>query len=57
MILGPDQKVLQTLNQDGSNGEPYANPLDGPHSELFLVVTIRAWDDAQTARSVGALKR
>src|SRR5580692_2885214 len=38
MILGLDQKILQAINQDGSNGEPYANHLDGPHSELFLVI-------------------
>src|SRR3984957_19055712 len=47
MILGLDQKMLETFNQDGSNGEPYANHLDGPHSELFLVIPIRAWDDAK----------
>src|SRR6266446_6977148 len=45
MILGLDQKMLRTFNQDGSNGESYANHLDGPHSELFLVIPIRAWDD------------
>jgi hypothetical protein len=56
MILGLDQKMLQALNQDGSNGEPYANHLDGPHSELFLVIPIRAWDDAQAARIAGAVK-
>ena len=50
MILGLDQKMLQTFNRDGSNGEPYANHLDGPHSELFLVIPIHAWDDAQAAR-------
>jgi hypothetical protein len=57
MVLGLDQKILQTFNQDGSNGEPYANHLDGPHAELFLVIPIRAWDDAQAARSVAAVKR
>jgi hypothetical protein len=46
MIIGLDQKILQTLNQDGSNGEPYVNNLPG-HSELFLVIPIRQWDDAQ----------
>jgi hypothetical protein len=44
------------LGKDG-NGEPYANHLDGPHSELFLVIPIRAWDNAQAARSVGAVKQ
>jgi hypothetical protein len=48
MIIGLDQKVLQTLNHDGSNGEPYVNSLPG-HSELFLVIPIRQWDDAQGA--------
>ncbi len=48
MIIGLDQRVLQTLNHDGSNGEPYVNSLPG-HSELFLVIPIRQWDDAQGA--------
>ena len=54
MIIGLDQKMLQTLNQDGSNGEPYVNHLAGNHTELFLVIPIREWDDAQAARTVGA---
>jgi hypothetical protein len=45
MIIGLDQKIMQTLNQDGSNGEPYVNHLPG-HPELFLVIPIREWDDA-----------
>jgi hypothetical protein len=45
MIIGLDQKMMQTLNQDGSNGEPYVNSLPG-HRELFLVIPIREWDDA-----------
>jgi hypothetical protein len=57
MILGLDQKLLRTFNQDRSNGEPYANHVDGPHSELFLVIPIRAWDDPQVAPSVGAVVR
>jgi len=57
MILGLEQKLLQAFNQDGSNGEPYANHLDGPHSELFLVIPMRAWDDAEVARTVGVVKR
>jgi hypothetical protein len=56
MILGLDQEILQTMNHDGSNGEPYANHLDGPHSELFLVIPIRSWDEAQVALGVGARK-
>src|SRR5580700_4910463 len=44
MIIGPDQKMLRTLNQDGSNGEPYVNHLSG-HPELFLVIPIRQWDE------------
>ena len=44
MIMGPDQKMLRTLNQDGSNGEPYVNHLSG-RSELFLVIPIRQWDE------------
>src|SRR6202045_2332327 len=34
MIIGLDQKTMQTLNQDASNGEPYVNSLPGS-SELF----------------------
>jgi hypothetical protein len=56
MIAGLDQKMLQTLNQDGSNGEPYVNHLAG-HSELYLVIPIREWDDAQGLRAVGAATR
>jgi len=44
MILGLDQKMLQTLNQDGSNGQPYANHLPG-RAELYLVIPIREWDE------------
>jgi hypothetical protein len=44
MVVGLDQKVLQTLSQDGSNGEPYANHLPG-HPELFLVIPIRHQDE------------
>jgi hypothetical protein len=53
MIIGLDQKMMQTLNQDGSNGEPYVNHLPG-HSEQFLVIPIPEWDDAQAVRTVGA---
>ena len=56
MILGLDQKMLQTLNQDGSNGEPYVNHLPG-HPELFLVIPIREWDDQKALRTLGAVTR
>jgi hypothetical protein len=57
MILGLGQKMLQAFNQDRSNGKPHVNYLGGPHSELFLVIPIRAWDDAQAARTVGAVRQ
>jgi hypothetical protein len=56
MILGLDQKMLQTLNQDGSNGEPYVNHLPG-HPELFLVIPIREWDEQQAVPTAGAATR
>jgi hypothetical protein len=52
MIIGLDQKAIQILNQDGSNGEPYVNHLPG-HLELFLVIPIRESDDAQAVRIIG----
>ena len=56
MIIGLDQKMLEGLNQDGSNGEPYVNRLPG-HRELFLVLPIREWDDAPAVPTVGAETR
>jgi hypothetical protein len=56
MIIGLGQKMLQTFNQDGSNGEPYANHLSG-HSELYLVIPIRQWDEAEPVRAGGAVTR
>jgi hypothetical protein len=56
MIVGLDQKMLETLNHDGSNGESYVNPLPG-RTELYLVIPIREWDDAQAVRTVGAAHR
>jgi len=56
MIIGPDQKMLETLNHDGSNGEPYVNHLPG-RTEVFLVIPIREWDDAQAVHTVGAAHR
>jgi hypothetical protein len=44
MIIGLDQKLLQTFNHDGSNGEPYVNDLPG-RSELYLVIPVRQWDE------------
>jgi hypothetical protein len=56
MVIVLDQMRMQTLNQDGSNGEPYANHLPG-HSELYLVIPLREWDGAQAVSSVGGVKR
>jgi hypothetical protein len=56
MVIGLDQKIMQTLNHDGSNGEAYVNHLAG-HTELYLVIPIREWDDAQEASAVGAAHR
>jgi hypothetical protein len=53
MIIGLDQKMMQTLNQDGSNGEPYANHLPG-HSALYLVVPIREREDSPAVSNNGA---
>jgi hypothetical protein len=39
MIIGLDQKMLQTLNHDGSNGQAYVNHI-GSRSELYLVIPI-----------------
>jgi hypothetical protein len=51
MIVGLDQKMLQTLNHDGSSGQPYVNHLAG-HSELYLVIPIRKWNDTQVEDTV-----
>ena len=56
MIIGLDQKTMQTLNHDASNGEPYVNHLPG-HLELFLVIPIRGWDEAQAVPTVGGVTR
>jgi hypothetical protein len=56
MIIGPDQTMLETLNHDGSNGEPYVNHLPA-RAELYLVIPIREWDDAQAVRTVRAAHR
>ena len=52
MIIGLDQKMLRTLNHDGSNGQAYVNHL-GSRSELYLVVSIREWNDTQAEDTVG----
>jgi len=56
MVIGLDQKIMQTLNHDGSNGEAYVNHLAG-HTELYLVIPIREWDDEQEVSAVGAAHR
>src|SRR6202008_2755888 len=56
MIIGLDQKILQTLNHDGSNGEPYVNHLPG-RSEMYFVIPIREWDDLQAVGTVSAATR
>ena len=55
MIIGLDQKTMQTLNHDGSNGEPYVNHLPG-RSELYLVIPIREWEDSQAVSTIGATR-
>ena len=55
MIVGLDQKILQTLNHDGSNGEPYVNHLAG-RSELYLVIPIREWEDSHAVATLGATR-
>ena len=55
MIIGLDQKTMQTLNHDGSNGEPYVNHLPG-RSELYLVIPIREWEDSQAVSTLGATR-
>jgi hypothetical protein len=57
MITGPNQERLETLNHDGSNGEPYVNHLAGHHTELFLVIPIREWSDSQAVGTTGAATR
>jgi hypothetical protein len=56
MIIGLDQKFMQTMNQDGSNGEPYVNHFPG-HTELYLVIPIREWDDSRRVGTVIAMAR
>jgi hypothetical protein len=56
MIVGPDQKVLHTLNADGSSGEPYVGHLPG-RTELYLVIPIRQWNDTQGVGTVCAVTR
>jgi hypothetical protein len=56
MIIGLDQKIMKTLNHDGSNGEAYVNHLAG-HTELYLVIPIREWDGAQEVSAVAAAHR
>ena len=44
LIIGLDQKIVQTLNHGGSNGEAYVNHLRD-RSELYLVIRVRQWDE------------
>jgi hypothetical protein len=44
MIIGLDQKIMQTLNHDGSRGEAYVNHLSG-RSGRYLVIPVRQWDE------------
>jgi len=55
-VIGLDQKMMQTLNQDGSNGKPCVNSLPG-HPERYLVIPIREWDDAEAVPSIGQGRR
>jgi len=56
MVIGPDQNMMRTLSQNGSNDEPYVNHLPG-HTELFLAIPMREWHDVQAVRTVGAVTR
>ena len=56
MIIELDQQMMRALNQDGSNGEPYANHLPG-YTELYLVVPIRQWDDGLGVGAAGPVTR
>jgi hypothetical protein len=55
MIIGLDQKTLQKLNQDGSDGELCVNHLPG-RTELYLVIPIREWRDSQAVSTGGATR-
>src|SRR5438552_11714731 len=55
MIIGLYQKMLQTLNHDGSSSDHYVNHLPG-HSELYLVIPIREWEDSQAVSTLGATR-
>jgi hypothetical protein len=37
--------------------QSYVNHLAGNHTELFLVIPVREWDDAQAAGAIGAATR
>ncbi len=56
MVIGPDQNMMRTLSQNGSNDEPYVNHLPG-HTELFLAIPMREWHHVQAVRTVGAVTR
>ena len=44
MVVSPHQDDFQGFNRDGSNGMPYVAHLPG-HTELYLVMPIREWDE------------
>ncbi len=44
MVVGPHQDEFQGFNRDASNGMPYVTHLPN-HTELFLVMPIRQWDE------------
>jgi hypothetical protein len=44
MVITPHQDEVQSLNRDGSNGEPYVAHLPN-QTDLFLVMPIREWGD------------
>jgi hypothetical protein len=46
MVVSPHQDEFQGFNRDGSNGMPYVTHLPG-RTELFLVMPVRQWDEAQ----------
>jgi hypothetical protein len=49
VLLGLDQKIMQTLNHDGSNGEPSVQSSSGP---LRAVPS----EDSQAASNIGAMR-
>jgi hypothetical protein len=44
MIVGPNQDEFDGFNRDATNGMPYVTHLPN-HTELFLVMPVRQWDE------------